>query len=104
MGVAGRFFVQLFGTTLCDFGAIMRWWLAVCSGSSSAFGYLLPSLARGFPSRVYPFARYPVASTPARLPPAPLSGGAGGGELGDGDWDEPDACSEVRLEVADAAA
>ena len=86
MGVAGRFFVQLFGTTLCDFGAIMRWWLAVCPGSSSAFGYLLPSLARGFPSRVYPFARYPVASTPARLPPAPLSGGAGGGESGGGDW------------------
>lgn len=88
MGVAGRFFVQLFGTTLYDFGAIMRWWLAVCSGSSSAFGYLLPSLARGFPSRVYPSARCPVASTPARLPPAPpFQGGAGGGELGGGDWD-----------------
>ena len=28
MGVAGRFFAQLFGTTLCDFGAIMRWWLS----------------------------------------------------------------------------
>ena len=82
MGVAGRFFVQLFGTTLCDFGAIMRWWLAVCSGSSSAFGYLLPSLARGFPSRVYPFARYPVASTPARLPPRPPFRGSGRGGVG----------------------
>ena len=100
MGVAGRFFVQLFGTTLCDFGAIMRWWLAVCSGSSSAFGYLLPSLARGFLSRVYPFARYPVASTPARLPPAPpfrgwRAGGSWAVEIGMCS----DACSEIRLEV-----
>lgn len=90
MGVAGRFFVQLFGTTLYDFGAIMRWWLAVCSGSSSAFGYLLPSLARGFLSRVYPFARYPVASTPARLPPAPpFRGERAGGSWGGGDLDVP---------------
>ena len=105
MGVAGRFFVQLFGTTLYDFGAIMRWWLAVCSGSSSAFGYLLPSLARGFLSRVYPFARYPVASTPARLPPAPPFRG----ERAGGSWAVEigvcsDAYSEIRQEVADGAA
>lgn len=50
MGVAGRFFVQLFGTTLSDFGAIMRWWLGVCSVFSSAPGYLLSLLSRGFPS------------------------------------------------------
>ena len=49
MGVAGRFFAQLFGTTLCDFGAIMRWWLPACSGSSSAPGYLLPFLSPGIP-------------------------------------------------------
>ena len=102
MGVAGRFFVQLFGTTLYDFGAIMRWWLAVCSGSSSAFGYLLPSLARGFLSRVYPFARYPVASTPARLPPAPPFRGGRAGGVGAVDiWMCPDARSEIRLEVVD---
>lgn len=47
----------------------------------------------------------PSSLHPSPTPPRPpLSGGAGGGELGDGDWDEPDACSEVRLEVADAAA
>ena len=93
MGVAGRFFAQLFGTTLCDFGAVMRWWLAVCSGSSSAFGYLLPSLARGFLSRVYPFARYPVASTPARLPPAPPFRG----ERAGGSWAvEIGVCSDAR--------
>ena len=49
MGVAGRFFAQLFGTTLCDFGAIMRWWLPACSGSSSAPWYLLPFLSPGIP-------------------------------------------------------
>ena len=70
MGVAGRFFVQFFGTTLCDFGTIARWGLD-CTGSSSASGYPLPLLSRGFPFRVYSFARCPVASTPARLPPAP---------------------------------
>ena len=52
MGVAGRLFVQLFGTTLYDFGAIMRWWLPVCSGFSSAPGHPLPLLSRRFPSRV----------------------------------------------------
>lgn|SRR5574337_17997 len=87
MGVAGRFFAQLFATTLRDFGAIMRWWLVVCLGSSSAPGYPLPLLSRRFPSRVYPSAPCPVASSTARLPPAPLSGGAGGGESGGGDWD-----------------
>ena len=81
MGVAGRFFVQLFGTTLCDFGTI-AWWGLVCTGSSSASGYPLPLLSRGFPFRVYPSARFSVASTPARLPPAPLSGGSGRGGVG----------------------
>ena len=85
MGVAGRFFAQLFGSTPCDFGTIARWGLD-CTGSSSASGYPLPLLSRGFPFRVYPSARFPVASTLAQLPPAPLSGGAGGGELGGGDW------------------
>lgn len=62
--------------------------------------YLLPSLARGFSSRVYPFARCPVASTPARLPPPPLSGGGGRGELVGGDWGGgSDACFEIRLEA-----
>ena len=87
MGVAGRFFVQFFCTTLCDFGTI-AWWGLVCTDSSSASGYPLPLLSRGFPFRVYPSARFPVASTPARLPPRPpFQGGAGGGELGGGDWD-----------------
>ena len=45
MGVAGRFFVQLFGTTLCDFGTIAWWWLA-CFVFNFASWYLLPPLAR----------------------------------------------------------
>lgn len=85
MGVAGRFFAQLFGTTLCDFGAIMRWWRPVCSGSSSASGYLLPLLSRGFPSGLSVCA-LPSCLHPSPTPPRPpFQGGAGGGELGGGD-------------------
>lgn len=87
MGVTGSCVVQLFGTTPCDFGTIAWWWLA-CSVFGLASRCLLPSLARGFPSRVYSFACCPVASTPARLPAAPpfrggwRAGGVGRGRLG----------------------
>lgn len=104
MGVAGRLFVQLFGTTPHDFGTI-AWWELVCTGSSSASGYPLPLLSLGFPFRVYPSARCPVASTPARLPPAPPFRG----ERAGGSWAVEigmclDARSEIRLEWLDAVA
>ena len=88
MGVAVRLFVQLLGTTPCDFGTIAWWWLA-CSVFNFASWYLLPSLARGFPSRVYPSARCPVASTPAHSPPPPFQGERAGGSWGGGDLDVP---------------
>ena len=101
MGVAGRLFVQFFGTTPYDFGAIMRWWLAVCSGSSSGSGYPLSLLPGDSPSRAYPSARCPVASTPAHSPPPPFQGERAGGsravEIGmySGIW------PGIRLEVVD---
>ena len=103
MGVTGSCVVQLFGTTPCDFGTIAWWWLA-CSVFGLASRCLLPSLARGFPSRVYSFACCPVASTPARLPPAPpfrgeRAGGSWAGEIGMC----PDARSGIWLEVIDVA-
>jgi hypothetical protein len=88
MGVAGRFFVQLFGTTLCDFGAIMRRWLPVCSGSSSGPGYLLPFLSPVTPIPGLSVCALPGCPHLSPTPPAPpFQGGAGGGESGGGDWD-----------------
>ena len=106
MGVAGRFFAQLFGTTLCDFGAIMRWWLPACSGSSSAPGYLLPFLSPGIPIPGLSVCALPGCLHPSPTPPpSPFQGEQTGG----GSWAveiemRSDACSGIWLEVADGAA
>ena len=86
MGVAGRFFVQRFGTTPHNFGTITWWWVA-CSGFSSESRYPLSLLARGIPIPGFASGVLPGSPTPARLPPAPpFQGVAGGGELGGGGW------------------
>ena len=87
MGVAGRFFAQLFGTTLCDFGAIMRWWLPACSGSSSAPGYLLPFLSPGIPIPGLSVCAVQLHPPQPDSPRPPFQGERAGGELGGGDWD-----------------
>jgi len=86
MGVAGRFFVQRFGTTPHNFGTITWWWLP-CSGCSSESRYPLSLFARGIPIPGFACGVLPGSPAPARLPPAPpFQGVAGGGELGGGGW------------------
>lgn len=104
MGVAGRFFVQLFGTTPCDFGAIMRWWLPVCAGSSSAPGYLLPFLSPGISSPGLSVRALPRSLHPSPTPPRPPFRG----ERAGGSWAVEigmclDARPGIRMTVVDEA-
>lgn len=78
MGIAGRFFVQRFGTAPHNFGTL-TWWLLACSGSSSESRYPLSLFARRIPIPGFAFGVLPGSLILARLPPPPLSGAAGGG-------------------------